>query len=93
MGFLSLNDCINVELIPPMHVDAGMIVVVVVVVVITISRVVDGVRLRLKALVHTTDCPPCTGGHQNDVNFNVRSAKATTKFLSLPRPTITTQGS
>ena len=30
MGFLSLNDCINVELIPPMHVDAGMIVVVVV---------------------------------------------------------------
>ena len=31
MGLLSLNDCINVELIPPMHVDAGMIVVVVVV--------------------------------------------------------------
>ena len=34
MGFLSLNDCINVELMPPMHVDAGMIVVVVVVVVV-----------------------------------------------------------
>ena len=30
-GILSLNDCINVELMPPMHVDAGMIVVVVVV--------------------------------------------------------------
>ena len=29
MGLLSLNDCINVELIPPMHVDAGTIVVVV----------------------------------------------------------------
>ena len=29
-GILSLNDCINVELMPPMHVDAGMIVVVVV---------------------------------------------------------------
>ena len=24
-GILSLNDCINVELMPPMHVDAGMI--------------------------------------------------------------------
>ena len=31
MGLLSLNDFINVELIPPLHVDAGMIVVVVVV--------------------------------------------------------------
>ena len=32
--------------------------------VITISRVVEGVRSRLKALVHATEW--------NDVNFNVR---------------------
>ena len=37
-GILSLNDCINVELMPPMHVDAGMIVVVVVVVVVAARR-------------------------------------------------------
>ena len=58
-----------------------------------ISRVVDGVRPRLKALVHATECPPCTGGHQNGVNVNVRSAKATTNFCHSRRLTVATLGS
>ena len=46
-----------------------------------ISRVVDIVR----RLVHATECPRCTGEHQNDVNVNIRSFRGPTKFCHLSR--------
>ena len=61
--------------------------------VLPISRVVVGVRPRLKALMHTTECPPCIGGHQNDVNVNIRSFRGSTNFCHSRRHTVTTQGS
>ena len=57
---------------------------------VPITRVVDGVRPRLKALMHATMCPPCIGGHQKVVTTNIRGSRGTSNFLSLPRRTVVT---
>ena len=58
-----------------------------------ISRVVDGIRPHLNTPVHATEYPPCTGGHQNDVNVDIRGFRVSTNFGHSCRRTVEMQDS